>query len=389
MIVTFDGSGVDSLLDSAVEDGVFAGVSAIVVDRDGVLHLATAGDVDADTMFRNMSMTKAPATVGALQLVEQGRLDLDATVESIVPAFGQLQVLAGFDADEPVLRAPASKATVRQLMTHTSGCGYTFTNADLHRYAQLTGAPELTSGRKASLMGPLGRDPGTLWEYGVSTDWLGLAVEAVSGQTLDVYLHEHLYGPLGMSQTTFYPSAEQRSRLLALSLRAPDGRLVPLELDLAGDPEWASAGSGSYGTIGDYGRFIRAMLRDGELDGERVLGADTVALAFSDHLRGVPSPEIMKSADPVLTNDVPALPLPQGWGLGFQLLEADIPGGRTSGSGAWAGLCNCYYWIDRAAGVGGAIMTQVLPFFDIRIVQTLLGFEAATYAQVGSAASAA
>jgi methyl acetate hydrolase len=385
VIVTFDGSGIDSLLESAVASGIFEGVGAIVVERDGVLHLAGAGQVQADTMFANMSMTKAPATIGALQLVEQGRLDLDATVESIVPAFGKLQVLAGFDADEPVLRPPASKATVVQLMTHTSGCGYTFTNADLRRYAQLTGAPDLTSGRKASLMGPLARDPGTLWEYGVSTDWLGLVVEAVSGQTLDVYLQEHLYGPLGMSQTTFYPSAEQRSRLLPITLRAPDGQLVPLEMDLAVDPDWASAGSGSYGTIGDYGRFIRAMLGDGELDGERVLAAETVALAFSDHLRGVPLPAIMKSADPVLANDVPALPLPQGWGLGFQLLEVDIPGGRTRGSGAWAGLCNSYYWIDRAAGVGGAIMTQVLPFFDVRIVQTLLGFEAAVYSQVGSA----
>lgn len=387
--MTFDGSGVDSLLASAIQDGVFAGVSAIVVDRDRVLHLATAGQATGATMFRNMSMTKAPATVGALQLVEQGRLDLDATVESLVPAFAQLQVLDRFDGDTPILRAPASKATVRQLMTHTAGCGYTFTNVNLHRYAQLTGVPNITTGLKASLMGPLARDPGTLWEYGVSTDWLGLVVEAVSGQTLDVYLHEHVFGPLAMTDTTFSPSAEQRSRLLDLMLRGPDGGLVPVDVELAVEPEWASAGSGSYGTIADYGRFIRAMLRDGELDGERILGADTVELAFSDQLRGVPLPELMESADPLLTNDVPALPLPQGWGFGFQLLQADIPGGRSSGTGYWAGLCNCYFWIDRAAGVGGAIMTQVLPFFDARIVQAALGVEFATYGQLPSAAAAA
>jgi CubicO group peptidase (beta-lactamase class C family) len=389
VIVTFDGSGVDSLLTSAVHDGAFAGVSAIVVDRDRVLHLATAGEANADTVYRNASMTKAPATIAALQLVEQGRLDLDATVESIVPAFAQLQVLTGFDADVPVLRPPASKATVRQLMTHTSGCGYTFTNAALHRYAQLTGTLDLFTGMKASLMGPLARDPGTLWEYGVSTDWLGLVVEAVSGHTLDVYLREHVFGPLGMSETTFSPTTEQRSRLPALRLRAPDGRLEPLDVDLPVDPEWASAGHGSYGTIGDYGRFIRAMLRDGELDDARVLNADTVELAFTDQLRGVPLPELMKSADPMLTNDVPALPVPQGWGLGFQLLLADIPGRRTSGTGYWAGLFNCYYWIDRAAGVGGALMTQVLPFFDMRIVQVAADFEAAIYSQLGSAAPAA
>jgi CubicO group peptidase (beta-lactamase class C family) len=192
-----------------------------------------------------------------------------------------------------------------------------------------------------------------------------------------------------MSDTTFSPTAEQSSRMMPLRFRAPDGALTPLDIDLPPDPEWFSAGHGSCGTIGDYGRFIRAMLRDGELDGARILGADTVELAFADHLRGVPLPEIIRSADPLLTNDVPSLPVPQGWGLGFHLLQTDVPGGRSSGTGDWAGLFNCYYWIDRAAGVGAALMTQVLPFFDARIVQVLLGLDAATYAQVGSAAPAA
>ena len=119
--MTFDGAAVDALLTGAVEDGVFDGVSAIVVDRDGVLHTGVAGDAYADTVFRNASMTKALATVGALQLVEQGRLDLDASVESIVPAFGELQVLDGFDGEQPRLRAPASKATVLACSTASSG----------------------------------------------------------------------------------------------------------------------------------------------------------------------------------------------------------------------------------------------------------------------------
>jgi methyl acetate hydrolase len=380
--MSFDGTAIDQLLEDAVGAGTYSGVSAIVVDRDGVLHHATAGGARQDTMFRNASMTKAPATVGALQLVEQGRLDLDATVESILPEFGELQVLDGFDGDIPLLRAPKTKATVRQLATHTSGCGYFFTNQELLRYAELTGLPSVISGLKASLMSPLARDPGTRWEYGISSDWLGLVVEAVSGRTLDAYLAENLYQPLGMSDTTFAPSAEQRARLMDLEIRMPDGSLGPLDLDLPDDPEWASAGGGSYGTISDYGRFIRAMLRDGELDGERVLEDATMQMAFTDQLNGVPLPEIMKSADPVLTNDVPTLPVPQGWGLGFHLMGIDIPGMRSAGTGDWAGLFNCFYWIDRNAGVGGAIMTQVLPFFDLPIIQALLGFEAAVYAQV-------
>jgi methyl acetate hydrolase len=386
--MAFDGTAIDQLLENAVAAGAFSGVSAIAVDRDGVLHHASAGTARADTMFRNASMTKAPATVGALQLVEQGRLDLDATVESILPEFGQLQVLDGFDGDIPLLRAPRTKATARQLATHTSGCGYFFTNEQLMRYAELTGLPSVIGGLKASLMSPLACDPGTRWEYGISTDWLGLVVEAISGQTLDAYLAQNLYRPLGMSDTSFAPSAEQRARLMELQLRMPDGSLGPLELDLPDDPEWASAGGGSYGTISDYGRFIRAMLRDGELDGVRVLDAATVQMAFTDQLNGLALPQIMKSADPILTNDVPTMPVHQGWGLGFHLMGIDVPNMRSAGTGDWAGLFNCFYWIDRTAGIGGAIMTQVLPFFDLPVIETLLDFEVAVYAQVRAEAGA-
>jgi len=383
-----DGSAIDQLLGAAVENGVFSGVSAILVDRDGVLHESVAGNATAETMFRNASMTKAPATVGALQLVEEGRLELEATVESILPEFGQLQVLEGFEGDTPQLRPPASKATIRQLMNHTAGCGYFFANEDLYRYQRLTGFPGPLTGLKRSLMGPLARDPGTQWEYGVNTDWLGLAVEAVSGQTLDVYLAERVYGPLRMSDTTFSPSAAQRARLMPVMARTADGQLAPTELDLPTDSEWAAAGHGSYGTIGDYGRFIRSMLRGGELDGARVLNEATVELAFSDQLNGVPLPDDgLKSAEPSLVNDVPALPFPQAWGLGFHLVLVDLPDLRHEGSGDWAGIFNTYYWIDRAAGVGAVLMTQVLPFFDARIVEVLLGLEAAIYAEVADPAA--
>jgi methyl acetate hydrolase len=114
---------------------------------------------------------------------------------------------------------------------------------------------------------------------------------------------------------------------------------------------------------------------------------DPLLLGVSPGIHGIPMPELLKSADHTLSNDVPALPVPQGWGLGFHLFNADIPAMRSAGSGDWAGIFNCYYWIDRAAGVGAALMTQVLPFFDAAIVQTLLDFEAAEYTQIGSPAA--
>ena len=381
--MAFDGSAIKTLLDGAVAKGAVHGIAALVVGRDGPLFHHAAGEADAGTLFRNASMTKAVATTGALQLVEQGRLDLDATVESILPEFGTLQLLEGFDGDTPRLRPPASKATVRQLMTHTAGLGYFFTNEKLMRYLTLTGEPSPLSGERRSLSVPMVNDPGTLWEYGVNTDWLGLVVEKISGQPLGSYLQQQVYGPLGMRDSSFAPSAEQRARLLRVMQRQADGSLSPSPYDLPETSEWDAAGHGSYGTIQDYGRFVQAWLNDGA----GVLKPATAQMALQNHIAGVKMPELMKSAMPELSNDVPGLPVPQGWGLGFHLTLADLPGMRSHGTADWAGVFNSYYWIDRRKGIGGVLMTQLLPFFDMRVVETLMGFEMAVYQQLGSAAA--
>ncbi|MGV0788381.1 serine hydrolase domain-containing protein [Mycolicibacterium sp. XJ2] len=378
---------IDDLLNGVTADGSLHGVAATVVGRDGVLYQGAAGDAKPDSMFRNASMTKAVATTAALQLVEQGRIELDAPVTSILPEFGELQVLDGFDGREPVLRAPTTQATVRQLMNHTAGCGYHFLNDKLYTYCTEKGLPTPLDGVKQGLRVPLVNDPGTVWEYGVSTDWLGLVVEAVSGRTLGDYLAEHVYGPLGMTDSTFAPSDEQRARLLPVRFRAPDGSLQETELDLPAEPEWDAAGHGSYGTITDYGRFVRAWLKGGELDGARILKEETVELALRDHLDGAPLPMSMEPTVPELSNPVQLLDVPQGWGLGFHLYLVDLPGMRSAGSADWSGLFNSFFWIDRKAGVAAVIATQVLPFFDAKMVETILNFEAAVYAELGAAVS--
>jgi len=378
---------IDDLLNGVTADGSLHGIAATIVGRDGVLYEGAAGDAKPDSMYRNASMTKAVATTGALQLVEQGRLDLDATVASIVPEFGELQVLDGFDGGEPVLRAPKTQATVRQLMNHTSGCGYHFLNEKLFTYCTDHGWPDALSGKKQAISAPLVHDPGTIWEYGVSTDWLGQVVEAVSAQTLGDYLAENVYGPLGMTDSTFAPSDEQRARLLPVLSRQPDGSLEPTTIDLEVEQEWDAAGHGSYGTVADYGRFVRAWVNGGELDGTRILKEETVELALQDHLDGVPLPKSLVPADPALANPVELLPVPQGWGLGFHVYSIDLPGMRSAGSGDWSGLFNTFYWIDRTAGIGAVIATQLLPFFDGKMVETILGFEAAVYAELGATVS--
>jgi methyl acetate hydrolase len=305
---------------------------------------------------------------------------LDQPVEEILPEFAELQVLE----PDGRLRPPASKATIRQLMTHTAGLGYFFFDEGLLSYYANHGLPHPLSGKKAALHAPLIGDPGTRWDYGVSFDWLGLAVEQISGQSLGAYLADHVWGPLGMTDSTFSPNDEQRTRLMPVRLRAADGPLIPTDLDLPREFEWEAGGHGSYGTARDYGRFIRGWLGDGQLDDVRILKPETVDLALQDHLGGVPMPDCMRTSVPELSNDVPSAPFPQSWGLGFQITGIDLSGMRSAGSGDWAGLFNTYFWIDRTVGVGGALMTQVLPFYDARIVESLLTFEAGVYAQVGS-----
>ncbi|MDH4391033.1 MAG: serine hydrolase [Aquabacterium sp.] len=382
--MAFDGSAIQALLQGAVAKGAVHGVAAIVVDRHGVLFQGAAGEATSNTLFRNASMTKAVATTAALQLVEQGRLQLDATVASILPEFAQLQVLDGFDGDQPQLRAPASQATVRQLMTHTAGLGYFFTSDKLMRYLVQTGTPNPLSGEKRSLSAPMVNDPGTAWAYGVNTDWLGLVVEKIAGQSLAGHLQQTVYGPLGMVDSSFEPSAAQRARLLRVMQRQADGTLAPSVHDLPAQSEWDAAGHGSYGSIQDYGRFVQAWLNDGA----GILQPATVQMALQPQIGSIALPAVIKSALPELSNDVPLLPVPQSWGLGFHLTLADLPGMRSQGTADWAGVFNSYYWIDRSKGVGGVLMTQLLPFFDMPVIETLMGFEMAVYQQVGAAVPA-
>ncbi|MGO9763950.1 MAG: serine hydrolase domain-containing protein [Solirubrobacteraceae bacterium] len=385
----------DELLERAVRDGSLPGVVAVAGDRDGTLYEGAFGrlSVDAedpvktDTVLALASMTKAFTSVAALQLIEQGLLELEQPVADVLPAFAELQVLEGFEGEEPRLRPPARQASIRELLTHTSGLGYSFANADILRYHELTGTPDVMSGRLAVLEVPLVADPGTRWEYGTSTDWLGQVVEAVSASDLASYCAEHIFAPLQMRDASFKPSEAQAERLMTLHQRTPEGELIVSAFEFP-EPEFAAGGSGAYATGPDYLRFMRALLRGGELDGERILAPETVELAFSDQLAGAALPGAIHTAIPELCNDIPAFPLAQGWGLGFHLVLQDIPGMRSAGTGDWAGLFNCYYWIDRAAGVAGAQLTQVLPFFDARIVATAAGFEQGVYAALAAPAPA-
>jgi methyl acetate hydrolase len=380
----------DEVLHQAVDSGVVPNVVATAANAEGPIYEGAAGPravgspdpVSADTMFRIASMTKMITTVAALQLAEQGKLDLDAPVATYRPEFAELQVLEGFDGDAPRLRPPASQATVRQLASHTSGCGYWFWNADLVRWEALTGTGNTLAGTADAFTAPLIADPGTVFEYGHNTDWLGRVVEAISGQTLDAYFDAHILKPLGMEQSTFHPTDAQRENLVAVHLRGEDsGKWEASELDWNPAPDFWPGGHGLYSTPNEYLRFQRMLLNRGTLDGVRILEEATIDAAFTNQIGDLWFPAEIKTAEPPTSADFNAGP---GWkfGLGLLLATQQADGMRAPGSGSWAGIFNTHFWVDPATGITGAIYTQTLPFVEPAVFGVYVDFERALYASL-------
>lgn len=379
----------DALLRNATADRSVPGVVAGATDRDGNLYLGGFGErvldggeeMTPDTVGWIASMTKALTGVAAMQLVERGQLDLDAAAAQVLPALGEARVLEGFDEDgAPRTRAPKRDITLRHLLTHTAGFSYETWNASIITYQTATGTPGIISCRNAALDTPLLFDPGDRWEYGISIDWIGKMIEAVSGQRLGAYLRDHLLQPLGMHDTAFRITDAMRARLAKIHQRVDDGSLVPqMDLELPQDPEVELGGAGLYGTVGDYLHFIRMMLNGGRVNGEQILMPETVA-TMSRNQMGTCRVTPLKTVIPPFSNDADFFPgMPKTWGFSFMINAEDAPTGRSAGGLSWAGLANSYFWIDPTRGIGGAYMTQVLPFADEKSLPLYLAFESAVY----------
>ena len=386
---SIDGSGIDQVLAHAVESGAVPHVAAIVADADGIRYEGGAGvriagesddPVHAGTQFRIMSMTKMVCTAAALRQVERGELELDAPVDSFCPEFAELPVLEGFDGGTPKLRPCGGRATVRQLITHTTGLGYWFWNADLARYEQVTGTPNVLPASMEAFNAPLTTDPGTRFVYGINTDWLGRVVESVAGHSLDVVLSEHITGPLGMNDTMFLLDADRRSNCVTVHVPGPDGGWTSAGEVLNQQPDWWAGGHGLYSTPRDYIRFQRMLLRGGELDGARILSAETVDAAFTNQIGELDFPAEIATVDPPITDSLRVGP-GWKWGYGLLLNTADVPGGRRAGTGAWAGLLNTHFFVDRTTGICASIYTNSLPFItENQAWKLYVDFEQAVYA---------
>jgi CubicO group peptidase (beta-lactamase class C family) len=380
----------DGALRHAVGTGEVPGVVALAGNREGPIYegafgqreLGGSAPMTTDTVFWIASMTKAITSVAAMQLVEQGRLALDEPLGSVLPALAEPQVLEGFDESErPRLRPARRPITLRHLLTHTAGFAYDIWSERMLRYNRQAGLPGIIECREASLHVPLLFDPGERWEYGINIDWAGKAVEAVSGQRLDAYLRTNVFEPLGMRDTGFVLGQDQRRRLASMHARGEDGSLSMIAFEVPQEPEFFMGGGGLYSTGPDYLCFLRALLNEGELDGTRILGRETVAEMNRNQI-GELTVNPMRTVQPGASNDVDLFPeMIKRWGLGYLITTERTPSGRSAGSLAWAGLANTYYWLDPAAGLAGVILTQILPFGDAAVLKLAGAFEAAVYDQ--------
>ena len=381
----------DAVLNKAVNStpGV-PGVVAVGTDRNaniyegafGVRQAGADAAMTTDSVFAIFSTTKAITGTACLQLVEDGKLDLDAPAKTYTPEIGKLQVIDGFDdAGKPKLRAPKRDVTTRMLLLHTAGFGYDFFNETYNRLAQNHKQPSVITSLYASIRTPLLFDPGEKWEYGSNMDWAGQVVEGIAGKRLGEVMKERIFKPLGMEDTAFSMNESMRKRMVTMHQRDEKGKLTALpDFTLPPDPEVHMGGHGLYSTVLDYAKFIRMWLNDGQGPGGRVLKKETVEMAAKNGLPGDMKIKGLPGVIPSLSNYAEFFPgMPKSWALTFMINDHDAPTGRPAGSLAWAGLPNLYYWIDRKNGIGGFWGTQIFPFADPASVGGYIDFETAVY----------
>ncbi|CAK7222246.1 hypothetical protein SCUCBS95973_004778 [Sporothrix curviconia] len=400
-------SNLRGIVDAACADPTtdIPGATVVVVDKSGnelFAHasgkrgLATDEAMTVENIFWIASCTKMLTGVAVMQLVEQGKLNLDdsAQIAKLVPELTSLTVLKKDGGTEPQKNA----ITLRMLLAHTAGFGYSFFNERLRDWDLAAGVSEF-SGRFEDMKTPLLFQPGEGWEYGTNIDWAGVALERVTGLTLNDYMQKYILAPLGLANMNMIPTAEMRTKMVHCHSRGPDGVLrhrdhlhnAPLAVDLSNKEEisriFCSGGAGMFAKPGEYAKVLAVLLNDGTCPrtGAKILRKETVDEMFKNQIPQFPnsSRQPIPAAIPELTNPIGELyPTagnpPQGWGLTFMLANSDGTG-RSVNTAHWAGLINAWWWCDRDNGVAGILCTQILPFADAKVLGLWVGVEAEVY----------
>jgi methyl acetate hydrolase len=303
----------------------------MVTDRDGNIYEGAVGvrelgketPMTTDTVFALFSTTKAITGTALMQLVEEGKVKLDDPVKKYVPEIAEIKVLEGFDADgQPILREPKTDITINMLMLHTAGFGYEFFSHEDQRYRYAKETPSILTSTFDSIKSVLLFDPGERWNYGVNIDWVGKVVEAVRGKRLGEVMAERIFEPLGMTDIGFTLTPSMMERRATIHSRDQEGKITPQpDLILPQPPEMDMGGHGLYASIGEYLKFIRMILNDGEGPFGRVLKPETVALMCQNGLGELKSGGWI-SSDPSLANNGEFFPgVQKSWAYTFQVNE--------------------------------------------------------------------
>ena len=373
---------VDEALRSGIARRKIPAAVGSIADRRKTLYGGAFGvrdpsgvPVRVDSIFRIASMTKPVTTVAALQLVEQGKVDLSEPIAKRLPQLANLDVLEGFDGSgKPVLRPARTPITLHHLLTQTSGLCYPTWDERMFRYSsvKVENAP--------AKPGPLMFEPGTRWQYGQGTAWAARLVEAMTGVTLEDCFQERILRPLAMQDTSYIFSEAKFERLVATYQREANGELKPNDRRLPSRPTSFNGDGGLYSTAADYVRFMQMILNRGAgPNGARILKRQTVESMLRNQIGDVSAGK-MRSFQPGTSADVDFQPgHTEKWGFGFLINTTPYADGRSAGSGAWGGINNTFFWIDPKRDRCGVLLMQYLPFVDKEAVGLLDDFEKAAY----------
>ena len=344
----------DAGMQAMVDDGKLAGIVTMLARHGKVVYTDTVGKLDTsksapvelDSIFRIYSMNKPVVGVAMMMLHEEGKWQLNDPVSRYIPGFADLTVFTGEDAEgnmqtEDVERG--RRITMRDLMKHTAGLGYTLNprhpvNAAFLDNQVLDRNASLQTMIDKLVQVPLLAQPQTMWSYSASVDVQGYLVEQLSGQPLGEFLHEHIFAPLGMVDTGFYAPPAKVDRVAAIHSPSRDGDLIPtyegrgaLRTD---PPAGPSGGGGLYGTAPDYLRFAQMLLNNGELNGVRLLSPRSIELMRTNHLTDVEQATYRRPG--------------QGWGLDFSVVIDGAASGESwsTGSYYWVGIAGTWFWVD-------------------------------------------
>jgi len=362
---------IDRLYQRYVDEGKLPGFLAVIARDGGLVHVAKGGlrdveagtPVEADTLFRIYSMTKPITSVAAMMLWEEGAFELKDPVSRFIPSFADARVWVGGSQQKPETAPVREPVRLWHLLTHTSGLAYGFAYAHpvdgIYRDRgfefgspqglDLAGAVDVWAGL------PLLFEPGSEFNYSVSTDVLGRVIEVISGQTLDAVFKERIFDPLGMPDTAFGNADPSRiAGLYGPGLVRNDA----LGAAALGAPAFLSGGGGLVSSAADYHRFTRMLLSGGELDGTRLLGTRTLRFMGRNHLPG--GAELKQVARPTISETQNE---GMGFGLGFSVVldAARTKVACSEGELAWGGLASTAFWVDPKERISAHFFTQLVP----------------------------